>query len=82
MCQHEHDRLTYPLDGPWYPTLPALRIASIISSALNNLVVLIALRCPALPFKEAADDGNSKATTRNVITRKADQQVQLVPRKT
>ncbi len=41
-------RLVYPLDGPWYVTLPALRIASIVSSIVNNLVVLIALTCPGV----------------------------------
>src|SRR6266702_3469979 len=38
--------LAYPLDGPWNAILPALRIASIVSSTVNNLVVLIALTCP------------------------------------
>src|SRR6266704_548092 len=48
MCQHERVRLTYPLDGPWNVRLPALRIASIVSSTVNNLVVLYALRCSSL----------------------------------
>jgi len=74
--------LVYPWDGAWNETLLALLIISIASSTMNNLVVLMALRCPVLPFKEAADDGNSKAPTGNVITGKADQQVPLVPLET
>jgi hypothetical protein len=35
--------LAYPLDGPWNVRLPASRIASIVSSMVNNFVVLYAL---------------------------------------
>src|SRR5713101_9817901 len=53
-CQHERIRLSYPLDGPWNVRLPALRIASIVSSTVNNLVVLYALRCPGLTAASAS----------------------------
>jgi hypothetical protein len=56
-----------------------LATISITSLTLNDLVALMALRCPALSFKEAADNKNSKAPTKNVITGKAYQQVHLVP---
>ncbi|GCE23939.1 hypothetical protein [Dictyobacter kobayashii] len=38
----------YPLDGAWNVKLLALRMASVASSTVNNLVVLYALRCPGL----------------------------------
>src|SRR5437763_1782703 len=68
MCQHEHNRLTYPLDGPGNARLPALRIASIVSSIVNNLVVLYALRCPGLTAAiatavAALSSGSSTSTT-------------------
>ncbi len=68
ICQHEHDRLTYPLDGPRNVRLPALRIASIVSSTVNNLVVLIALMCPGVTTAiatavAAVSSGASKSAT-------------------
>src|SRR6266567_4471672 len=68
MCQHERVRLTYPLDGPWNVRLPALRIASIVSSTVNNLVVLYALMCPGLTATNAIavavlSSGASKSAT-------------------
>src|SRR6266487_402416 len=61
-------RLAYPLAGPWNMRLPALRIDSIASSTLNNLVVLMALRCPGAtraidPAKATLSSGASVIAT-------------------
>src|SRR5579859_2851676 len=67
--RHYRDHsLAYPLDGAWKARLPTLRIASIVSSTVNNLVVLIALICPGataatLVAMAAVSSGSSMSPT-------------------
>jgi hypothetical protein len=57
-----------PFGWPWNPRLPALRIASIVSSTVNNLVVLIALTCPGISLTMIDDDVNIVTTI--VVTKR------------